>query len=86
LDAKYQVYLLENSVGRHYIGLSEDVAARLAQHNSGESKWTAKYRPWKSAWVSRFLTLSDARRLENILKRQKGGDGINSLLRDFAGS
>jgi len=43
---KYQVYVLQNPEGKHYIGLSADVAARLDQHNSGVSKWTAKYRPW----------------------------------------
>jgi putative endonuclease len=82
----YHVYQLRNDAGRSYIGLSGNVAERVAQHNRGESRWTAKYRPWELAWVSRPMNLGDARRLENLLKRQKGGDGLTVLLREFAGS
>jgi putative endonuclease len=79
----FQVYLLENDTQKRYVGLSEDPKTRLDQHNAGHSKWTAKYRPWRMIWTSRSMNLSDARRLENKLKRQKGGDGIQSLLEDF---
>ncbi|MES1168151.1 MAG: GIY-YIG nuclease family protein, partial [Oleiharenicola lentus] len=43
---QYQVYVLRNPNGRLYIGVTENVAARLEQHNAGESKWTAKFGPW----------------------------------------
>jgi predicted GIY-YIG superfamily endonuclease len=33
----YQVYILKNPAGRSYIGVTEDVKTRLAQHNSGVS-------------------------------------------------
>jgi len=36
-----------NITGKRYIGLSEDVGSRLQQHNNGESKWTARHRPWR---------------------------------------
>ena len=75
----YRVYVLQNQEGRYYIGLSEDIMVRLAQHNAGESKWTAKYRPWRLAWQSEEQDLSSARRLENLLKRQKGGQGFYKL-------
>ncbi|WP_265592726.1 GIY-YIG nuclease family protein [Verrucomicrobium sp. BvORR034] len=35
------MYIVRNSEGRLYIGLSEDVIVRLADHNSGVSKWTS---------------------------------------------
>jgi len=79
----YRVYILRNPSGRSYIGLSRDVHIRLAQHNAGDSKWTAKYRPWTLVWTSRPMPLGDARRLENLLKRQKGGTGLDTLLREF---
>jgi putative endonuclease len=72
----YRVYVLQNATGRHYIGLSENVPERLAQHNAGESKWSAKHRPWKLVWQSPELSLTAARKLENHLKRQKGGNGF----------
>jgi predicted GIY-YIG superfamily endonuclease len=80
----YQVYLITNPDGRRYIGLSENVSLRLAQHNSGLSKWTAKYSPWSLTWTSISMSLGDARKLENLLKRQKGGVGLAPLLLQFA--
>ena len=75
----YRVYILQNLACRHYIGLSENVETRLHQHNEGASKWTAKYRPWSLVWQSSELSLGDARKLENLLKRQKGGNGFYQL-------
>ncbi len=75
-DRTYSVYILRNPLGAHYIGLTSDVETRVAQHNTGESKWTAARRPWTLIWVKSNLSLSDARRLENLLKRQKGGTGF----------
>jgi len=85
MSKPYHVYLLENRTGSHYIGLSEDPIRRLDQHNAGFSKWTAKLRPWRIIWTSRRLSLTEARILENKLKRQKGGLGLGALL-DVYGS
>jgi predicted GIY-YIG superfamily endonuclease len=75
----YRVYVIQSESGKFYIGLSEDVAERLAQHNSGVSKWTRGKGPWKLAWSSEEMSLGDARKLENELKRQKGGIGFFAL-------
>ena len=79
----YQVYILQNAIGKRYIGISENPGKRLLQHNSGQSKWTANFRPWHLEWLSRPLNLSAARKLENLLKRQKGGNGLNTIMNDF---
>ena len=81
MSAACYVYVLRNPQGRSYIGLSEDVHVRLRQHNAGLSQWTAKFRPWTLVWTSGPLALSDARRLENLLKRQKGGAGLYQITR-----
>ncbi len=75
----YWVYVLRNPAGKYYIGLTNDVARRLEQHNSGQSKWTKKHGPWKLAWQQGPMTLGDARKLENWLKRQKGGVGFHGF-------
>ena len=67
----YRVYLIINDAGRRYIGISENVTKRLADHNAGASKWTAKYRPWALYWTSAELQLSEASKLENLLKRHR---------------
>jgi len=76
----YFVYVIENPRKRRYIGFSESPTARLGQHNAGVSKWTSKFRPWRLIWVSGALSMGEARKLENRLKRQKGGHGLELLL------
>jgi len=80
MPAGYRVYVLQNRDRKFYIGLSDDVARRVAQHNSGWSKWTKGKGPWKLVWQSDELSLSEARKLENHLKRQKGGHGLFHLI------
>ena len=73
---EYRVYVLQNAAKRHYIGLSDDVQRRLADHNSGVSKWTRNRGPWILVWQGDPMSLGDARHLENELKCQKGGAGF----------
>ncbi|MFL6518926.1 MAG: GIY-YIG nuclease family protein [Chthoniobacterales bacterium] len=75
----YRVYVLQNGGGKFYVGLSVDVARRVEQHNSDQSKYTKGKGPWRVSWASEELSLSNARRLENRLKRQKGGIGFHSI-------
>ena len=79
LAIRYQVYVIQNSEGRFYIGLSEDVLLRVAQHNAGISKWTKDKGPWSLVWTSEAMSLSDARKFESLLKKQKGGAGFYRL-------
>ena len=72
----YRVYVLQNAAGKFYVGLSDDVPRRVQQHNRGESRYTKGKGPWAIRWISERLSLSDARKLENRLKRQKGGIGF----------
>jgi len=67
----FRVYLLENENTRIYIGLSSDPEKRLTQHNAGDSKWTAKFRPWRLTWQSKPMNLGEARRLENRKRHAK---------------
>jgi predicted GIY-YIG superfamily endonuclease len=76
----YQAYVLQNKKRQFYIGLSENVLVRLQQHNDGISKWTRARGPWELIWASDPMPLSDARKLELLLKRQKGGMGFYALI------
>ena len=75
----YRVYVLRNPEGRNYIGVTEDVPRRVRQHNAGVSNWTKSRGPWELCWQSCESSLSAARALENLLKRQKGGAGLYRL-------
>ena len=75
----YRVYVIENREGRFYIGLADDVARRVEQHNAGQSRWTKGRGPWKIVWQSEELSPTDARKLENRLKRQGRGKGFYAI-------
>jgi putative endonuclease len=75
----YRVYVLQDNAGCFYIGLSDDVERRVTQHNKGQSHWTKGKGPWGLVWQSELLSLSDARKLENQLKRQGRGTGFYHL-------
>jgi putative endonuclease len=76
----YRVYVLQNWEGKFYIGLSDDIRRRIHQHNAGNSKWTRGKGPWTLMWQSKEMKLSDARKLEPLLKRQKGSDGFYRMI------
>ncbi|MDA3874018.1 MAG: GIY-YIG nuclease family protein [Kiritimatiellae bacterium] len=75
----YTVYIIENPLRRLYIGLSEDPQKRLDDHNTGVSKWTKGKGPWRLVWTKECESLGEARKLENLLKRQKGGAGLYKI-------
>jgi len=75
----YRVYVIQNEASRFYIGLSDNVDRRAARHNAGESRWTKNRGTWRIVWRSDELSLREARRLENRLKRQGRGKGFYSI-------
>jgi predicted GIY-YIG superfamily endonuclease len=45
-------------------------------YNDGLSKWTRNKGSWTLVWISEKSSITQARKLENGLKRQKGGNGF----------
>jgi predicted GIY-YIG superfamily endonuclease len=42
------VYILQSKDGAHfYVGVTDDLRARLAKHNAGEVPHSSKFRPWR---------------------------------------
>jgi len=77
----YFLYVLWSDAGsRFYLGISEDAQRRLQQHNSGGSVWTSRYSDWRLVHVEQYLSYSQARKRELVLKKQKGGSGFYKLL------
>jgi putative endonuclease len=79
LTGPYSVYvLLSERAQRHYIGVTEDVQARLEQHNAGVSRWTRGCGPWRLVWSRQFPDYRSGRRFEIRLKKRKGG-AVNTI-------
>ena len=71
---KRHVYVLRNNepIPRYYVGITEDVARRLIDHNDGRCPHTAKYRPWQRHVVIEFSRESSAIAFERYLKSGSG--------------
>ncbi len=82
----YQVYIIQSDNGKRYIGFSEDPCHRLDQHNGGVCKHTAKYQNWQIHWTSIPMDRKAAFNLEKKMKRQKGGAGLEVLMRTYGKS
>ena len=68
------VYLLqsESDPEQRYVGATTNFPERLKQHNSGQSPYTTKHRPWKPVVVVRFEDDGKADRFEQYLKSGSG--------------
>ena len=69
----HYVYALKSCDSNNsYIGYSTDLKKRLADHNAGKSKHTAKFKPWEIVFYSAFSTKSKAIDFERYLKSASG--------------
>jgi putative endonuclease len=68
------VYVLQSETNpeAHYIGLTNDTARRLDEHNSGKSVHTNKFRPWKLVVSIGFADPAKANQFEDYLKSGSG--------------
>jgi putative endonuclease len=70
----FYTYIIESEIkpGECYIGHTSDLKARIIEHNSGKSKHTDKYKPWKIKLYIAFETLELAQCFERYLKTGSG--------------
>jgi len=70
----HYVYILKSEPypNQEYIGATSDLKKRLNDHNSGQSKHTAKYAPWKIIWYCAFDDKIKAYDFEKYLKSNSG--------------
>ena len=65
----YYVYILQSEKDRgYYVGVSKDVERRLKEHNAGESKSTAPYRPWALKMIEEYSDSKLAYKRERFIK------------------
>lgn len=76
------VYVLKSASPKahYYIGLTHDVHARLADHNAGRCRHTARYRPWR---LHVTIELPDEQRGAAFERYLKSGSGRAFAKRHF---
>jgi putative endonuclease len=78
----FKAYILKNSItGRHYIGSTNDLVRRIAEHNRGQTKSTRQKGIWSIIYTEDFETSLEAKRRERLIKSYKGGNAFKKLLR-----
>ena len=65
---------------RYYVGMTDQVSRRLIQHNEGNVKSTAGFKPWRLRTAICFSTKDRAVEFERYLKT---GSGIAFLRKRF---
>ncbi len=80
---KHYVYIIESLAqpDQHYVGMTDDVDSRLADHNSGQSKHTAKFKPWRVIFHCWFVDVAKAQAFEKYLKSGSGRAFASKRLR-----
>ena len=68
------VYLLrsKDDPSKRYVGCTENLKGRLADHNSGKSPHTAKHKPWMLVAAVYFADAAKADAFERYLKQGTG--------------
>ncbi len=69
----YYVYILKSETKeKTYVGFTNNLERRIKEHNSGKSKFTSKYIPWRVVYQEQVETLANARARELYLKSAAG--------------
>ncbi len=76
----FYVYAIKSSVRKYiYVGLTNKVIRRLAEHNKGENITTKAYRPFVLIYSEEWETRNQARLREKYLKSGIGKEFSNSI-------
>jgi len=55
-----------------YVGITEDIQRRLAEHNAGKSKFTSGHLPWSLVYTEEATDHVEGRKREKYLKSSAG--------------
>ena len=65
--------------GRFYVGMTKDLGRRIQEHESGKTKSTKGFRPWKLIFTESFPSFSEARKREKYIKSGSGKEYIKTM-------
>jgi len=68
----YTVYVLRDSRGRFYKGMTNDLSRRLQEHRSGQTRSTKYLKNLQVAYTEEFEDSAEARRREKYFKTAAG--------------
>jgi putative endonuclease len=76
------VYIIQSAAdGAFYIGMTGNLAQRLAKHNSGATPYTRRRGPWAMVYTEEHPSRSAALQRERQIKKRKSRLYIEELIR-----
>ena len=80
----YYTYILQSLKNNSlYIGYTSDLQKRFKEHNSGMSKATIPFIPYKLIFYEAFLNRIDAKNREEYLKGGYGRKTIKAIIKRY---
>jgi len=77
----YYIYILKSiNTDHYYTGYTDNLESRLNKHNSGKSKWTNRYKPWKIIYNEKIENKIDAIKREKYLKSHSGRNWLKNKI------
>lgn len=78
----YVYVLWSETLRKRYVGSTEDLGKRLAQHNAGESVFTKRGMPWRIIHTENYPTRREAEKRERELKSGQGRAWLDRMYPD----
>ena len=77
----YNTYIIQSEKNNsYYVGQTDNLEKRLAEHNRGKNKYTKNKIPWRLVYKESFETRGEAMKRENEIKKKKSRSYIEWLI------
>ena len=81
----FTLYILFSpSLQRYYVGFTNDLERRLAEHNRKKGKFTDKGIPWSLVYTEVFQSKQEAMDREKFIKSRKSRQFIVDLIAGYS--
>ncbi len=78
----YYTYILYSvKLNKYYIGSTDNLERRLAEHNRGKGNFTKTGIPWVLSYSKIFETRNEAVGFEKYIKKRKSREYIENLIK-----
>ena len=76
------LYILQNTIGRFYVGSTKNLKQRIQHHKGGHTPSTKKLGPMTLVFSQKYSNLAKARKVGRWLKKMKRRDFIERIVKD----
>ena len=77
---KYWIYILRSDYDKSlYVGQTDNIVARIREHNAGRCRFTKGRLPWKLVYQEEFRSRSIAIKRERFLKSGVGRKELKNI-------